>query len=97
MNKLQNIQSHTSKVHSAREANLFQKLLAQSFSNEEVEAQVLSGLEALPSKYRQVILLHYFNNQSIQNIQATIGKSESTVRNRLSYGLYLLKQQITQS
>lgn len=77
--------------------SLYEQLLTQDIPQQEIELKLLSGIELLPAKCREVILLYYFNNQSIKNIQATIGKSESTVRNRLSYGLFLLKQQITQS
>ena len=97
MKQLQKIQTHTNKADSAYAATLYQKLLSKGFSQQEVEAQVVSGIETLPGKYKEAIILHYFDNQSIHDIKTTVGKSESTVRNRLNYGLYLLRQQITQS
>ena len=97
MKHLQKIQTHINKADSVYAATLYQKLLSKGFSQQEIEAQLVSGIETLPGKYKQVLILHYFNNQSVQDIKTTVSKSESTVRNRLSYGLYLLRQQITQS
>lgn len=60
----------------------------------ETEEQLLAHIETLPEKYKEVIHLHYFENKSIQEIKAIISMSESTVRARLSYGLFLLKTQM---
>ena len=60
----------------------------------ETEEQLLAHIETLPDKYKEVIHLHYFENKSIQDIKATIGMSESAVRGRLGYGLFLLKTQL---
>jgi RNA polymerase sigma factor (sigma-70 family) len=60
----------------------------------EINQQLLSCIENLPAKCKEVIELYYMENQSIAQIKATIGMSESTVRSRLSYGLYLLKTQM---
>lgn len=56
--------------------------------------QLLAHIETLPEKYKEVIHLYYFENKSIQAIKTAIGMSESTVRSRLGYGLFLLKTQM---
>jgi RNA polymerase sigma factor (sigma-70 family) len=63
----------------------------------ELTTQLLACIENLPAKCKEVIELYYLENQSIHDIKATIGMSESTVRNRLSYGLYLLKTQMAKA
>jgi RNA polymerase sigma-70 factor (ECF subfamily) len=60
-------------------------------TEEEITTQLLAGIEHLPEKYREVIVLHYIEDQTIHDIKTTMGISESTVRNRLNYGLFLLK------
>jgi len=64
------------------------------FLQELPAGQLPTCIKDLPEKYRKVIQLCYVENQRIHEIKATIGMSESTVRNRLGYGLYLLKKQM---
>ncbi|HEX5154699.1 MAG TPA: sigma factor-like helix-turn-helix DNA-binding protein [Parafilimonas sp.] len=70
------------------------KTAVLDFSEEELIEQLMFCLEALPVRFREVIDLYYFKNVSIAGIKAVIGVSESTVRNRLGYGMFLLKKRI---
>jgi RNA polymerase sigma factor (sigma-70 family) len=70
-------------------ANSFDALVQKK-----INRQLLACIENLPAKCKEIIELYYTENQSIHEIKATIGMSESTVRSRLSYGLYLLKTQM---
>jgi RNA polymerase sigma factor (sigma-70 family) len=79
----------------SREKNI--SSYANSFDGlvqKELNQQLLICIENLPAKCKALIVLYYMENQSIHAIRATIGMSESTVRSRLSYGLYLLKTQM---
>ena len=52
-------------------------------------------IETLPAKCKKVINQNYSANQTIHEIKARSGVSESTARNRLGYGLHLLKMQFS--
>ena len=49
-------------------------------------------LDNLPPKYRQVIALRFFEELSIREISAVLGKKEGTVKSLLSRGLEKLKK-----
>jgi RNA polymerase sigma-70 factor (ECF subfamily) len=55
------------------------------------ENSVLEAVMALPEKYRTPIHLFYYNELSIKEIAAAIGKKEATVGTLLSRGRKLLK------
>ena len=55
---------------------------------------LLLYVEALPSTYKQVISMYYNEGLQIKEITTMIAMSESTVRNRLNYGLFLLKKRL---
>lgn len=79
-----------------KDENPHEQLPLQGFVEQEIGGQLLYSIETLPAKCREVIILHYLENQSIHDIKATIGMSESTVRNRLGYGLFLLKKKMAE-
>ncbi len=56
---------------------------------------LLSCTETLPVKCKEIVNLYYFGNQSKYEIKARPGVNESTVINRLSHGLHLLKMQFS--
>ena len=61
-------------------------------TEDELTEKILDCIELLPAKYKEAISLYYFQNKGIREMMVVIGMSESTVRSRLSYGLYLLKK-----
>jgi len=60
----------------------------QSFSIEQLHARVLS----LPESFRTPIILHYFEELSIQQIATAIQKSPGTVKSRLAAGRARLRR-----
>jgi len=66
--------------------------LSPTIPQAELEEFLSIAVNELPLKNKQVIDLHYFQNKSIKEIKLLIGKSESTVRNNLSYGIFFLKK-----
>lgn len=50
------------------------------------DAELVKGVLALPVKYREVILLFYFEEMSNREIGDLIGVNENTVKTRLSRG-----------
>jgi RNA polymerase sigma factor (sigma-70 family) len=101
MRKLQNIRvlSDSSTTIAKHERHLVQLIeienLSPTISEEELIELLSNTINKLPAKNKQVILLHYFQNKSIEDIKAIIGKSESTVRSHLNYGIFFLKKYFT--
>ncbi|MEJ8545923.1 sigma-70 family RNA polymerase sigma factor [Brevibacillus borstelensis] len=60
----------------------------QQFQNDELIRKVMG----LSTKYREVIVLYYFEEMRTPEIAALLGMKESTVRVRLSRGLEKLRQ-----
>lgn len=59
----------------------------------ESERQILvEALWKLPLKYREVLLLHYYDDYKIREIAEIIGISENTVKTRISRGRTKLKE-----
>lgn len=54
-------------------------------------AQMLAGL---PAKYKTVLLLHYFEGYSVEEVSHILKLSKSAVKMRLSRGRELLKEQM---
>ena len=46
----------------------------------------MAAVHALPSAFREVILLHYYQNYGISEIAQMIGLPEGTISSRLSRG-----------
>ena len=53
--------------------------------------QVLSAVFSLPVKYREVLTLHYFHDQSIEEMSTALNTNENTIKTRLSRGREKLK------
>ncbi|WP_339185691.1 sigma-70 family RNA polymerase sigma factor [Brevibacillus sp. FSL K6-6036] len=60
----------------------------QQFQNDELVQNVMG----LPTKYREVIVLYYFEEMRTPDIAELLGLKDSTVRVRLSRGLEKLRQ-----
>lgn len=75
-----------SQVDRASEKSVEMEVVGES-EREQLLAQVL----ALPYAYRQVIVLHYYEDQEIREIAAILGLREGTVRTRLHRARHMLK------
>lgn len=71
----------------------------QAFPSAEVEAmtrddqmQLISSVMRLPTKLKDTILLHYFEEQSVLEVASTLGIGESAVKLRLLRARKRLKQ-----
>lgn len=65
---------------------------AEDFTTEDRE--VLTNVLSLPSKYKDVIYLHYFEGYSAVEISKIMNKKENTVYSLLSRGRTLLRKQL---
>jgi len=61
----------------------------------EVEQVVRAALAKVPAKYREVLVLHYRENQSIREIAETLGTSEPAIMQRLTRGRRHLADGVT--
>lgn len=61
----------------------------------EEESEILSMVLQLPTKYRSVIHLYYYENYSINEIAKILEKNPATIGTRLSRGRNLLKLKLT--
>lgn len=55
----------------------------ESFEEQFTNDEVYQKVEKLPKKYREVVLLYYYEDLSIKEIADTLGISENTVKTRL--------------
>jgi RNA polymerase sigma-70 factor (ECF subfamily) len=60
------------------------------------ENEVYMAVKALPEKYRTVIYLFYFEQQSVQEISEILKRRPGTVRMQLTRGRELMKQILVQ-
>lgn len=60
--------------------------------NEEDTAAIRDGLNRLGVKHREVLVLHFLQDLSIQEIANVVGCSEGTVKSRIHYAKRQLKQ-----
>lgn len=58
------------------------------------ESTVMNAVLELPSKYKGVILLYYFEGYSIAEIAGILGEKESTIGSQLSRARKLLKSSL---
>jgi RNA polymerase sigma factor (sigma-70 family) len=63
----------------------------------ERQALVRRALDALPEGYREPLLLFYWEQQSVRAVAETLDLSEDAVKQRLSRGRVLLKEQIAET
>lgn len=89
-----------------RHDNLFQKIksyITESSDNETPEKQVLTQSESselmdyimkLPIKYREVLILYYFNDFTIKEIAHSLNQKESSIKTRLNRSRSKLAQVI---
>jgi RNA polymerase sigma-70 factor (ECF subfamily) len=59
------------------------------------DAAMRQAIDTLPEKQRTVILLHYFEDQSCEDIASLLGCSVGTVWSRLHYAVKRLRESLT--
>lgn len=67
----------------------------QAVYTEDFNKELLTAVRELPSKYRSVISLYYFEGYRTAEISAILSMNENTVRSRLKRGRELLKGELT--
>lgn len=101
MQELQNIHTNSNNAHNIITAYIPNGYLTQlikienlspTIQEQELIEVLFAAIDALPAKNKQVIELYYFENKSIEDIKNILGKSESTIRNHLKYGIFYLKK-----
>lgn len=51
-------------------------------------------IEAMPLKYREVIVLYYYQELTIKEIALVLGEPEGTIKSKLMRGRVLLRHQL---
>ncbi|MCM3621852.1 sigma-70 family RNA polymerase sigma factor [Brevibacillus borstelensis] len=78
----------TSVFYEKSSSQTIEQQVMQQFQNDELVQNVMG----LPTKYREVIVLYYFEEMRTPEIAEILALKESTVRVRLSRGLEKLRQ-----
>lgn len=80
------------------EENFFSALLESPLNGvlekKEMQEMIRYVVDSLPEKYRAVIKLRYFQNQSIENISILLGQKPKTVKQQLFRGLGKLRARL---
>ncbi len=76
-------------AHGRAEENLQREIIAR-----EEETIVWSAMEALPEAYRTVLTLYYREQQSAADVAQALDLTEDAVKQRLSRGRAMLRQQV---
>ncbi len=63
-------------------------------SNDDARLDVVKQITALPSRYKTVVILHYYNDYSVEEIAKILKISKSAVKMRLKRSRELLKIQL---
>ncbi len=63
----------------------------KSNDNSSMKSEIISTLNALPEKYKTVIVLHHFEDLTVEQTAKALGLSVSAVKMRLSRGREQLK------
>lgn len=58
------------------------------------ELSLMSEIQQLPYKYREAIVLHYYQALSVKEIGTVLSENEGTVKSKLSRGRKLLKAKL---
>jgi RNA polymerase sigma factor (sigma-70 family) len=69
---------------------------ADAVSRKEQEQLLWASLERIPETYREPLVLFYRENQSAEQVASQLGLSEKAVRQRLSRGRAMLKNDVHQ-
>ncbi|GAB5516136.1 RNA polymerase sigma factor [Rhodopirellula baltica] len=69
-------------------------LPVDALAQEEERQLVWATLDGLPEKYRETMVLYYRGEQSVAMVAESIGESEATVRQRLTRGRQMLRNEV---
>lgn len=64
----------------------------QSLEERELQHQLRRAVKSLPSKYRRILMMRYFEELTIREIAAQLNLSENQVYNRIHYALALIRR-----
>ena len=64
------------------------------YPEDDDEGILFEKMKKLSPKYKEVLYLYYYEEYSVKEISELIGKSESTIRTRLSVGRKKLKEEL---
>jgi RNA polymerase sigma-70 factor (ECF subfamily) len=64
---------------------------SRALAHAEVANELKQAVEALPAKHRDVVLLRFFQDASLEEIATVLGCSVGTVKSRLHHGLEKLR------
>jgi RNA polymerase sigma-70 factor, ECF subfamily len=67
----------------------------ESTGGRESREHLVRLVHALPESLREIVLLHYYDNMTYDQMAAWLNVARSTVNDRLSKARQLLKQQLT--
>ena len=65
---------------------------AMALAREELAAELRRAVESLPEKHRQVVLLRFFEDASLEEIASALDCSVGTVKSRLHHALEKLRR-----
>jgi RNA polymerase sigma factor (sigma-70 family) len=85
---------HTDSMPTQFEISVAGTLETELVTNEETQ-QVVTAMNNLPLLHREVILLRYFHELSLEEISRILQVPVGTVKSRLSLGLQHLKERVT--
>lgn len=77
-----------------------EKVLIEDLSNRSTEDEkhpddsLLKAVSKLPEKYRRVIVLYYFGDETVEEIARTLSLSITAVKKRLQRGRDLIRQEL---
>ena len=71
-----------------------EKSAEDALIHKEQKTRVAEAVLSLPTKYREIIILRYYQNFSIQQISDTLHINDSTVKTRISRGKSKLQQKL---
>lgn len=64
----------------------------EGYLRKEQNNEMVAALSCLPSKYKEVLILYYYQEMKVEEIASLLGKNGNTIRSRISRGRDLLKK-----
>ena len=86
----------SSYFHFWKNAQPVEAIQEEAAAEEEPEDSILAALHSLPKKYREVLILHYYEEMSCEEIAKELKVPVNTVLTRLRRGRKRLEQKITE-
>lgn len=80
-----------------KERNPFIPNMNESYCQFEDDASITAKIKELPLKYKEVILLYYYQEMNVKEISRILCVSESAVQQRLKRGRKMLKDNLKEN